>query len=237
MPNPSTGPGQPRHQVTTVIYEGLCTFEFGIAVEVFGLPRPEFGFPWYDFNVASAEGRRVRAVGGVTVEADAALEALDAADTIIIPGWRGNTEIPPKPLLDAVCRAHERGARLLSLCSGVFVLAAAGLLNGRRATTHWRHIPDLQRLYPEIMIEPDVLYVDEGGVISAAGSTAGLDACMYIVKRDHGSRPANLVARRLVMPPHPCRSVPDERWHRSWTGPARSSMNRSTSQRSPTAPP
>jgi AraC family transcriptional regulator, transcriptional activator FtrA len=139
--------------VAVLAYDGLCTFEFGIAVEVFGLPRPEFDFPWYRFVVVAAEGRRVRATGGIVIEADACLNRLDEASTIIVPGWRDRTERPPERLLKAISQASKRGARCLSICSGVFVLAAAGLLDGRRATTHWRHIPDLKRQYPNIHVE------------------------------------------------------------------------------------
>jgi AraC family transcriptional activator FtrA len=188
--------------VAVIAYDGLCTFEFGIAVEIFGLPRPEFDFPWYEFAVVPAEGRRSRAIGGIIVEAGGGLSLLDEAETIIVPGWRDRLEHPPMRLLQAVARASARGARCLSICSGVFVLAAAGLLEGRRATTHWRHIPDLRRLYPGIEIEEDTLYVDEGNVITSAGSAAGIDACLHLVRRDFGSRIANSVARRLVMPPH-----------------------------------
>jgi AraC family transcriptional regulator, transcriptional activator FtrA len=187
--------------VAVLAYDGLCTFEFGIAVEVFGLPRPEFDFPWYEFSVVSAESRRSRAVGGFVVEATQDLDALDNARTIIVPGWRDRNERPPERLLKSIASASEHGARCLSICSGVFVLAAAGLLTGKRATTHWRHIPDLKRLYPSINVEEDVLYVDEGNVITSAGSAAGIDACLYLVRRDFGSKVANLVARRLVMPP------------------------------------
>lgn len=188
--------------VAAIAYDGLCTFEFGIAVEVFGLPRPEFEFPWYGFATVSAEGTRSRATGGIVVEASAGLSALERARTIVVPGWRDRTERPPEALLRAILKASERGARCLSICSGVFVLAAAGLLDGRRATTHWRHIADLKRLYPSIRVEEDVLYVDEGDVITSAGSAAGIDACLHLVRRDFGSRIANTVARRLVMPPH-----------------------------------
>jgi AraC family transcriptional regulator, transcriptional activator FtrA len=188
--------------VAVLAYDALCTFEFGIAVEVFGLPRPEFEFPWYEFAVVAAEGRRSRALGGIVVEASGGLDLLDTARTIIVPGWRDRTERPPERLLKAIARASERGARCLSICSGVFVLAAAGLLDGKRATTHWRHMPDLKRLYPEIDVEEDTLYVDEGNVITSAGSAAGLDACLHLVRRDFGSKIANNVARRLVMPPH-----------------------------------
>jgi AraC family transcriptional regulator, transcriptional activator FtrA len=188
--------------VAAIAYDGLCTFEFGIAVEVFGLPRPEFDFPWYEFAVVAAEGRRLKAMGGIVVEANAGLAALETAKTIIVPGWRDRAERPPQGLLKAISKASGRGARCLSICSGVYVLAAAGLLNGRRATTHWRHIPDLKRLYPDVQVEEDVLYVDEGDVITSAGSAAGIDACLHLVRRDFGSRIANSVARRLVMPPH-----------------------------------
>ena len=188
--------------VAVIAYDGLCTFEFGIAVEIFGLPRPEFDFPWYQFAVVSAEKRRVRATGGIVVEADATIDVLRDASTIIVPGWRDRHERPPERLLRALAAAAKRGARCVSICSGVFVLAAAGLLDGRRATTHWRYTGDLRRLYPAIEVDEDVLYVDAGNVITSAGSAAGIDACLHLVRRDFGAKIANTVARRLVMPPH-----------------------------------
>lgn len=197
----ATPPADPG-LVAVLAYDGLCTFEFGIAVEVFGLPRPEFDFPWYRFAVVAAEGRRARAIGGIVVEARTGLTALAHARTIIVPGWRDTAEPPPAPLLRALARAVARGARLVSICSGVFVLAAAGLLDGRRATTHWRHMPALRRQHPGIRIAQDVLYVDEGNIITSAGSAAGIDACLHLVRRDFGARVASAVARRLVMPPH-----------------------------------
>ena len=187
--------------VATITYDGLCTFEFGIAVEVFGLARPEFDFPWYRFAVAAAESSRVSAAGGITINTDAGLEILDNAETIIVPGWRDKTEQPPAPLLEALVKAHRRGARCLSICSGVFVLAATGLLDGKRATTHWRHVPYLKERYPDIEVEEDVLFVDEGALITSAGSAAGIDASLHLVRRDFGSKVANIVARRLVMAP------------------------------------
>lgn len=188
--------------VAVLAYDGLCTFEFGIAVEIFGLARPEFDFPWYRFAVVAAEGRRARAIGGIVVEARAGLATLSRARTIIVPGWRDSADRPPEALLRALRAAASRGARVLSICSGVFVLAASGLLDGRRATTHWRHMPALRQEYPGIRIEEDVLYVDEGSVITSAGSAAGIDACLHLVRRDFGAAVANAVARRLVMPPH-----------------------------------
>lgn len=193
---------KPKHRVAIITYDGLCTFEFGIAVEVFALPRPEFDFPWYDCVVVSAEKKKSRALGGVVVEAAYDLSTLKKVDTIIVPGWRDRTERPPEKLLSALRFADKKGARFLSICSGVFVLAAAGLLKAKKATTHWRHMPDLKRLYPDIAVAEDVLYVDAGNVITSSGSAAGIDACVHLVRRDFGSKVANLVSRRLVMPPH-----------------------------------
>jgi AraC family transcriptional regulator, transcriptional activator FtrA len=194
--------GTNKNSVAILTYDGLCTFEFGIAVEVFALPRPEFDFPWYSCVIVSGENKRVKATGGIMVEADHGLDKLSKVNTIIVPGWRDRTERPPERLLRALERADSRGARFLSICSGVFVLAAAGLLKGKTATTHWRHMPDLKRLYPELQVLEDVLYVDSGNIITSSGSAAGLDACMHLVRRDYGSKIANAVARRLVMPPH-----------------------------------
>jgi AraC family transcriptional activator FtrA len=190
------------HRVVAVAYQGLCTFEFGIVVEVFGLPRPEVTVPWYRFKVCSLEAGPVRATGGVTVQAVGGLNAVRRAHTIVIPGWRDADERPPDVLLDALRRAHRRGARIVSICSGVFVLAAAGLLDGKRATTHWRYAERLAARFPRIRVEPDVLYVDEGQVLTSAGSAAGMDLCLHIVRSDYGAEIANQVAKRLVVPPH-----------------------------------
>lgn len=188
--------------VAAVVYDGLATFEFAIAVEVFGLSRPELGVDWYRFKVCSLERGPVRAAGGVRLEAKASLRTLQRAGTIVIPGWRKLEEPPPAPLLRALRRAHAEGARLVSICSGAFVLAEAGLLDGRRATTHWRYLERMGACYPKVQLEPDVLYVDEGRILTSAGSAAGIDLCLHIVRRDFGADIANQVARRLVMPPH-----------------------------------
>lgn len=187
--------------VAILAYDGLCTFEFGIAVEIFGLPRPEFDFPWYRHRIVGLDEGSMRAMGGIQVLADAGLEALAEARTIIIPGWRDRAELPPPALLDALREAHGRGARLLSICSGVFVLAASGLLDGLRATTHWRYAEELAQRYPAIEVDPQVLYVDAGQLLSSAGSAAGIDVCLHLVARDLGSQIANRVAQRLVMAP------------------------------------
>src|SRR5262245_61258839 len=127
-----------RHRVVAVAYDRMALFELAIAVEVFGLPRPELEIPWYDFSVCSIDRGLLRATGSVHVRAGHDLRAIARADTVIVPGWRYPNEPPPRRLLDSIRRAHRRGARIVSICSGVFALAAAGLLDGRRATTHWR---------------------------------------------------------------------------------------------------
>ena len=191
-----------RRHVVAVAYQGLCTFEFGIIVEVFALPRPELEVPWYSFKVCSAEPGPLRAMGGVTVRAQSGPGAMRRAGTIVIPGWRDADERPPESLLRAIQQAYRQGARLVSICSGVFVLAAAGLLDGKRVTTHWRYAERLARRFPRVLVEPDVLYIDEGRILTSAGSAAGIDLCLHIVRRDYGAEIANQVARRLVVPPH-----------------------------------
>ena len=187
--------------VAILAYEGLCTFEFGIAVEIFGLPRPEFDFPWYHHCIVGVDPGELRAVGGIRVIAEHDLSLLSQARTIIVPGWRGIDAAPPPRLLDALRQAHARGARLLSICSGIVVLAATGLLDGRKATTHWHFAAEIARRYPRIDMDPNVLYVDAGSLITSAGSAAGIDACLHLVARDFGTHIANTVARRLVMAP------------------------------------
>lgn len=200
---PKVLPSPPRNRtVTALAYDGLCTFEFGVAVEVFGLPRPEIGADWYTFSVCAADAGELRGLGGVRILPDGGLDLLERAGTIIVPGWRGIDMPVPASLVDALRKAHSSGARILSICSGVFVLAAAGLLEGKRATTHWRYAEALAVRFPAVRVEPDVLYVDEGDVLTSAGSAAGIDLCLHLVRRDFGTEIANKVARRLVVPPH-----------------------------------
>jgi len=194
-------PGPANHRVVALVYDGLCTFEYGIAVEMFGLSRPEFE-RWYSFASCAVERGPLHAAGGIRVQAAGGLELLAQADTVIVPGWRGVDAMPPPALLDALRAAHKRGARLLSFCSGVFVLAAAGVLDGRAATTHWRYAQALAERYPRIRIEPDVLYVDAGNVLTSAGSAAAIDLSLHLIRRDYGPRIANQVARRAVVPTH-----------------------------------
>jgi AraC family transcriptional activator FtrA len=188
--------------VVVLAYDGLCTFEFGVAVEIFGLPRPEMGESWYRFAVAGVEDGELRATGGIRILADGDLGLLEGADLILVPGWRGIDAAVPDALCAALRRASARGCQLLSICSGVFVLAATGLLDGRKATTHWRYIEALKTRYPAIDVVEDVLYQDEGDILTSAGSAAGIDLCLHVVRRDYGMEAANRVARRLVIPPH-----------------------------------
>src|SRR5260221_2672466 len=190
-----------RRGVVALAYDRLATFEFGIVVEVFGLPRPEIKVPWYRFEVCAVDRGPLRATGGVTVRARADLRALRRAEAVVMPGWRDREERRPEALLAAVRAAHARGARVITICSGVFVLAAAGLLDGRRATTHWRYGERLRSRHPKVRVEPDVLYVDEGSILTSAGSAAGIDLCLHVVRRDYGAEIANQVARRLVVSP------------------------------------
>ena len=199
MPN---DPAITRPLVVALAYDGLCTFEYGVAVELFGLPRPEMGQAWYRFATAAVEPGELRGLGGVRVEADGGLELLDQASVVVAPGWRGIEAPVPAPLVEALRAAHAKGARLMSICSGVFVLAATGLLDGRRATTHWRYAEALRRRHPDVEVQPDVLYVDEGDLLTSAGSAAGLDLGLHLIRRDFGPEAANTVARRLVIPPH-----------------------------------
>jgi AraC family transcriptional activator FtrA len=191
-----------NHLVVALAYDRLCTFEFGCVTELFALERPELGVDWYRFAVCAGEAGPIRAAGGITIAAPYTLKLLEQADTIVIPGWRDADEVPPEPLLKKIRAAHERGARLCSICSGVFVLAAAGVLDGKTVTTHWRYADKLQQRYPRLIVQPDALYIDEGRIITSAGSAAGLDMLLHLVRRDHGGAVANRVAQRLVVPPH-----------------------------------
>ena len=188
-------------QVSTLLYDGLCTFEFGIVVELFGLPRPELG-RWYQFRAASLHRGPVTALGGVKMESPHGLQAFDRAGTIVIPGWRTVDDPVPSVLIRKLRRAYDEGARILSVCSGAFVLGAAGLLDGRRVTTHWRYADALAKQVPAATVDREVLYVDEGNILTSAGSAAGIDMGLHLIRRDFGAETANLVARRMVVPPH-----------------------------------
>src|SRR2546429_30873 len=155
-------------RVAALAYDGLGTFEFGIVVELFGLRRTGLGVTWYQFEACSLERGPIHAAGGIQVHVRRGLRAFEQAGTIVIPGWKID-EPPPPALLRALRLAHSDGARLVSICSGVFVLAATGLLDGKRVSAHWRHADRLMTRYPKLPVEPDVLYVDEGSMLTSAG--------------------------------------------------------------------
>ncbi|WP_072476746.1 helix-turn-helix domain-containing protein [Amycolatopsis australiensis] len=181
------------HAVALAATDGMLSFELTIASEVFG------DDPRYDFAVC---GPRPVRVGRFLLEPDHGLDRLARAGTVLVPGWADVDADPPADLVEAVRAAHARGARVASLCTGAFVLAVAGLLDGLRATTHWAHTDVLAARYPRVSVDPDVLYVDNGRVLTSAGKAAAMDLCLHLVRADHGSAAANAVARRLVVPPH-----------------------------------
>ncbi|MFI5671736.1 GlxA family transcriptional regulator [Streptomyces sp. NPDC051704] len=186
--------------VALALTPGVPHFELAAACDVFGVDRSDLADPWYEFVLCGPPS--VPVGGRFRVEPDAGLDRLVQADTVIVPACADLDADPPAELVEAVRAAHEAGARVASLCTGAFVLAAAGLLDGRRATTHWLHAAALAAKYPRVEVDPDVLYVDDGSVLTSAGKAAAMDLCLHLVRLDHGSAVANQVARRLGVPPH-----------------------------------
>jgi AraC family transcriptional activator FtrA len=186
------------HRVVTLVPTGVVPFDLGIPAQVFGSPE------WdgrYGFRLAAAAAGPVPTNAGFPVVVDDGPDALADADTVIVPGYEP-VDDPPAEVRDALAAAARRGARVVSICTGAFALAAAGLLDGRRATTHWLHAAELARRFPRVTVDPDVLYVDEGSVLTSAGMAAGVDLCLHLVRRDHGARVAAGIARRMVVPAH-----------------------------------
>jgi AraC family transcriptional regulator, transcriptional activator FtrA len=174
-------------------------FELGAAYEIFGNPPTGFTGDWYDVLLCGPDAVRV---GPFVVEPEHGLDRLAGADTVIVPACADIDDPAPPELVAAVRAAHESGARVVSLCTGAFVLGAAGLLDGRRATTHWAHTAELSDRHPRAVVDPDVLYTDNGSVLTSAGKAAAVDLCLHLIHLDHGAAVANTIARRLVVPPH-----------------------------------
>ncbi|HEY3502305.1 MAG TPA: helix-turn-helix domain-containing protein [Actinocatenispora sp.] len=193
---------RPR-RVALAVTDRVPIFEAAIPCEVFGRPRPEIADPWhYELRVCAADPGRTTTGGGFVAATTYGLGELAGADTVVVPAC-GDPLLPQPPeLVAAVREAYRAGARVVSLCTGAFVLAEAGLLDGRRATTHWMHAGLLAERYPAVTVEPGALYVDEGDVLTSAGTAAGMDLCLHLVRLDLGAEVANLLARRLVTPPH-----------------------------------
>jgi AraC family transcriptional activator FtrA len=192
------------HLVCAVAGPEVAAFELGVAHEVFGLDRRELVDPWYAFRLVAVDDRPIEVTwGGYQITTPWRIDSLAEADTIVIPAWKAITEPAPPELLDALRAAHARGARLLSVCSGAFLLAEAGLLDGRPATTHWMYTDLLAERHPAVDVDPEVLYVDGGdGIFTSAGTAAGIDLCLHVVRTDHGAEVANAVARRMVVAAH-----------------------------------
>jgi len=189
--------------VAVLALDGVHPFELGVVCEVFGLDRSDEGLPVYDFAVVSGEGPVLGTHAGFTMSVPDDLDRLEEADLVAVPaGETFNDRVFPPDALRALVRAVERGATVLSVCSGVFMLGAAGLLDGRRCAAHWRHAERLSARYPAARVEPDVLYVDDAGVVTSAGTAAGIDACLHLVRKEQGAAVANAIARRMVVPPH-----------------------------------
>ncbi len=190
------------HRVVVIVDHGSNPFELGVATELFGLRRPELDRAWYDLTLCTPKPDVRMHEGFFTLSGVAGLDVVDEADTVIVPNRPDPEVMPSTEVLDAVRRAAARGARLVSFCTGAFTLAAAGVLDGRRATTHWRWAELFSTMYPEVKLEPDVLFVDDGNVLTAAGSAAALDLGLHLIRRDHGAEVANAVSRRLVFTAH-----------------------------------
>jgi transcriptional regulator GlxA family with amidase domain len=192
----------PHHRVTAVALGQVSPLDLGAVAEVFGVDL-ELGPKWYEFSVCSSAPGRVTTTGGLQLVIDRGLEALAEADTIVVLPVAGvDSERPGEEVLGLLTDAAARGCRIVSVCVGTFVLAAAGLLDHRRATTHWRFCAALSAAYPLIQVVPDALYVDEGNILTSGGVAAGIDLCLHMVRKDHGAEVANRLARRLVAGPH-----------------------------------
>jgi AraC family transcriptional activator FtrA len=187
--------------VAVVLIDDFATFEFGVLCEVFGIDRTDDGVPPIEFRVcAERPGQPLTTSVGVRVVPDLGLDALVGADLVALPAYTIRDEYPAE-VLAAVRAAAARGSTLLTVCSGAFLLGAAGLLDGRRCTTHWRHADEFAKRFPAAQLDPDVLFVDDGDIVTSAGTAAGIDACLHLVRRELGTGPANAIARRMVVPP------------------------------------
>jgi transcriptional regulator GlxA family with amidase domain len=190
-----------REIVAVLLFSGGPIFESSIPLSVFGIDRQDAGVPRYRLLVCAGEDGPLRTTGGLQLSTPYGLDALSRAGTVVVPAWRSITQPPPGAALEALRRAHEEGARIVGLCTGAFVLGAAGLLDGRPATTHWMYAPTLAKRYPAVHVDPRELFVDDGDILTSAGTAAGIDLCLHVVRTDHGAEAAKALARRLVVPP------------------------------------
>ncbi|RVU31025.1 GlxA family transcriptional regulator [Neptunomonas marina] len=187
-------------QIAVVAFEGISAFHLAVPGVVFRESR--HGQPHFALTVCSAEGTKLNTSAGYAIEVQATLALLDQADIVVIPSWRNPDETPPTALLDALKRAHQRGAMIVGLCLGAYVVAEAGLLDGKHATTHWEYGDHFAKRFPKVQLSADVLYLQEERIVTSAGTAAGMDCCLYLVRELAGAEMANRIARRLVVPPH-----------------------------------
>jgi transcriptional regulator GlxA family with amidase domain len=194
-----------RHRIVVVALDSVVAFDLGVPGQIFGAARDAAERRLYSIVTASPGGRPVRTSAGFSALPEHGLEATRQADTVIVAGIRSGSPLIEGNALpevtEALVAAHRRGARIMSICTGAFVLAEAGLLDGRPAATHWWHAERFALLYPQVRLDPNVLFIDDGEVLTSAGVGAGIDLCLHVVRRDHGSEVANRAARRCVVPP------------------------------------
>jgi len=188
--------------IAVLAFDGISPFHLSVPCLVFGTDRTKLGLPRFDFRVCALEDAAIHTDAGLTIAVPHGLSAFDDADIVIIPSWKDLDAPLPAPLLEALTRANRRGALIVGLCLGTFAIAAAGLLAGRRAATHWASTGHLQALYPDIEVDADVLYVDDGDIVTSAGVAAGLDCCLHIVRARYGAEVALRLARHVVASPH-----------------------------------
>ncbi|GIE93332.1 GlxA family transcriptional regulator [Paractinoplanes rishiriensis] len=188
--------------IAVIALPDVAVFELGVLCELFGYDRTAEGLPGYDFAVCSIDGRPVTTHAGFDVVAQFGLDRVEEADLVAVAPYAYSRFAPPEPVLAALRRAHERGAWVMSVCTGAFALGAAGLLDERRCTTHWLHADALAERYPAAKVDPDVLYVQDDKVLTSAGTAASVDAGLHVVRQEHGTAVATMIARRMVVPPH-----------------------------------
>jgi transcriptional regulator GlxA family with amidase domain len=192
------------HEIAVLALDDVVVFDLGVAAQIFGSARDDDGRPLYRVRTCTPDGGPVRASAGFAAVPDEGPQILEAADTVIVPGIGSGpamTEGRLEPQVSAALARTRPGARLMSICTGAFVFAAAGVLDGRPAATHWFHADRFRRLYPKVRLDADVLFVDDGDVLTSAGVGAGIDLCLHVIRHDHGSAVANRAARRSVVPP------------------------------------
>lgn len=192
-----------RHLVAVAVTDAVPMFELAVPYEVFGIDRSDIVEPWYELRLCAAEPGPLRTTAGLRVHTRYGVEDLLGADTVLVPACSRATQVdPPAALVQAVRTAHRAGSRIVSICTGAYVLGAAGLLDGRRATTHWMNCLDFAGRFPRTEVDPTALYVDDGEIVTSAGTASAIDLCLHLVRRDHGAAVAAEVARRMVVPPH-----------------------------------